>query len=96
VAAAELDVVASAATVVVWEMITVVTPVAEGAAGSRRPPKRSPVVPALPLGEESLAKISDTERFVDDEETTSCEVSCTGGLVIVEFSNLGRLICLGK
>lgn len=73
-----------------------------GCNGSRRLAKRSPVVPALLLeGEdESLANISDNERFVDEDESTSCDVSfgvsSAGGFVIVVFENRGRLIARGK
>jgi hypothetical protein len=70
--------------------------------GSRRPDKISRVVPAPPSGDESLAKISDNDRFVEDDEMTSCEVSfgvpCGEGVVIVVFWNSGegRLIARGK
>jgi hypothetical protein len=98
VAAGELDVVGSAPMIVVWVITTVITAsVEEAAEGSRRLANISPVAPALPLeGDESLAKMSDNERFVDEVPITSCEVSCAGAFVIVEFWNLGRLISRGK
>ena len=104
VVTAAFDVVAAAPTVVVLEITTVITPVPlvdVDCDGSRRLAKRSPVVPALSLeGEdESLANISDNERFVVEDESTSCdvsfEVSFAGGFVIVEFENC-RLIARGK
>ncbi len=64
------EVAAAIGTVVVWVRTTVITAEVVGDTGSRRLAKRSPVVPALP-GDESLANISETERFVD-EESTSC------------------------
>lgn len=80
------EVAAAIGTVVVWVRTTVITAEVVGDTGSRRLAKRSPVVPALP-GDESLANISDTERFVDDDESTSCGisfgVSWGGGFVIV-------------
>ncbi len=80
------EVAAAMGTVVVWVRTTVITAEVVGDTGSRRLAKRSPVVPALP-GDESLANIPDTERFVDDDESTSCGVSFGvswgGGFVIV-------------
>jgi hypothetical protein len=80
------EVAAPIATVVVEVITTVMIAEVVGDPGSRRLAKRSPVVPALP-GDESLANISETERFVDDDESTSCGVSFGvswgGGFVIV-------------
>jgi hypothetical protein len=58
-----------------------------GETGSRRLDKISPVVPALPE-DESPANISEIERFVDDDESTSCGVSLGvswggGGVTVV-------------
>jgi hypothetical protein len=83
-------------------MITVITAEVGADDGSRRLAKISPVVPEPPLGDESLPKISDNERFVDDDVMTSCEVSravsCGGGFVIVVLWNSaeGRFIARGK
>jgi hypothetical protein len=102
----------SGPTIVVCEITTVVTPSLLAAAGKsiedealagcdgeKRLSIRFPVVPAelvsLLLPVIPLNK-SDKERLVEDELNTSWLVSFGLWVVIVEFLNIGRLICLGK